>query len=204
MEFDVTCAILAGGESRRMGQDKAFIRVEGMCLFDYVYNKCKELFSEIIIVTKQPQQYRDYQAHIVIDAIGRGGSLGGIYTALMKATNYHTFCVACDMPFLMPEIVTHLIKKRLNRDIVIPLTKGGLEPLHALYSKQCIEPIKKLLERGERKIIKLLSGIYGHEHIGCPLLYCRLCNTHRIEHTPKSCFTLPNKTEYESHLSEYH
>jgi len=159
MEFDVTCAIVAGGESRRMGQDKAFIRVEGICLFDYVYNKCKELFSEIIIVTKQPQQYRDYQAHIVIDAIGTGGSLGGIYTALMKATNYHTFCVACDMPFLKPEIVTHLIKKRLNRDIVIPLTRGGLEPLHALYSKQCIEPIKKLLERGELKIIKLLSEV---------------------------------------------
>jgi len=159
MEFDITCAILAGGESRRMGQNKAFIQVEGTWLFDYVYGTCKKLFSEIIIVTNQPQQFCEYQAHIVLDAIGGGGSLGGIYTALKKASNYYTFCVACDMPFLKPEVVTHLIGKRRGCDIVIPLITGGLEPLHALYSKRCIKPIRKLLERGELKITRLLSEV---------------------------------------------
>jgi len=159
MEFDTTCAILAGGESRRMGQNKAFIQVaEGIWLFDYVYGTCKELFSEIIIVTNQPRQFEDYQAHIVIDAIRGSGSLGGLYTALIQASNYHTFCVACDMPFLKPELISHLIEKRLNYDIVIPRTKEGPEPLHAIYSKQCIQPIKKLLDKGELKITKLLSS----------------------------------------------
>lgn len=165
MEFDTTCAILAGGESRRMGQNKAFIQVagggslaKGIWLFDYVYGTCKELFSEIIIVTNQPEQFEDYQAHIVIDSIRGAGSLGGLYTALMQASNYHTFCVACDMPFLKPELISHLIEKRLNYDIVIPRTKEGPEPLHAIYSKRCIQPIKKLLDRGELKITKLLSS----------------------------------------------
>jgi molybdenum cofactor guanylyltransferase len=157
MEFDVTCAILAGGESRRMGKDKAFIQVEGICLFDYVYDTCKKLFSEIIIVTNQPQQFYDYQARIVIDELRGSGSLGGLYSGLMRARNYHTFCVACDMPFLKPELVSYLVERRLNYDIIMPITKEGLEPLHALYSKRCIEPIKKLLERGEFKISKLLS-----------------------------------------------
>ncbi len=158
MEFDTTCAILAGGESRRMGQNKAFIQVEGIWLFDYVYGTCKELFSEIIIVTNQPQQFEDYQAHIVIDAIPGSGSLGGLYTALMQASNYHTFCVACDMPFLKPELISHLIEKRLNYDIVIPRAKEGPEPLHAIYSKRCIQPIIKMLDKGELKITKLLSS----------------------------------------------
>jgi molybdopterin-guanine dinucleotide biosynthesis protein A len=158
MEFDVTCAILAGGESCRMGQNKAFIQVEGIWLFDYVYRTCKELFSEIIIVTNQPQQFKDYQAHIVIDAIRGSGSLGGLYTALMQASNYHTFCVACDMPFLKPELISHLIGNKLHCDIVIPRTKEGPEPLHAIYSKQCIQPIKKLIDKGELKITKLLSN----------------------------------------------
>jgi len=158
MEFDITCAILAGGESRRMGQNKAFIQVEGIWLFDYVYGTCKELFSDIIIVTNQLQQFKDYQAHIVIDAIPGSGSLGGLYTALMQASNQHTFCVACDMPFLKPELISHLIEKRLYYDIVIPRTKEGPEPLHAIYSKRCIQSIKKLLNKGELKITKLLSS----------------------------------------------
>ena len=159
MEFDVSCAILAGGESRRMGQDKAFIQIGGISLFDHVYGKCRELFSELIVVTNQPQQFCKYQAHTVIDALRGAGSLGGLYTGLMRASNYHTFCVACDMPFLKPELVSYLIEKRLNYDIVIPITKEGVEPLHALYSKRCISPIKKLLERGELKITRLLSEV---------------------------------------------
>jgi molybdopterin-guanine dinucleotide biosynthesis protein A len=158
MEFDVACAIVAGGESRRMGQDKAFIHIGGIALVDYVYVTCKELFSEIIIVTNQPQQFCNYQAHIVSDAIPGAGSLGGIYTALIQASTNHIFCVACDMPFLKPELITYLVEKKLDYDIVIPRTKEGSEPLHAIYSKRCIQPIKKLLDKGELKITKLLSS----------------------------------------------
>src|SRR4030043_1522386 len=158
MEFDVSCALLAGGESRRMGQDKAFIQIGGISLFDHVYGKCKELFSELIIVTNQPQQFCKYQAYTVIDVLRGAGSLGGLYTGLMRASNDHTFCVACDMPFLKPELVSHLIEKRLNYDIVMPRTKEGPEPLHAIYSKRCIQPIKKMLDKGELKITKLLSS----------------------------------------------
>jgi molybdopterin-guanine dinucleotide biosynthesis protein A len=158
MNCDITCAILAGGESRRMGQNKAFIRVDGIRLFDYVYRTCKELFPEIIIVTNQSRPFKGYQAHIVIDAIPGAGSLGGLYTALMEASNNHTFCVACDMPFLKPELISHLIKKRAHYDIIMPRTKEGPEPLHALYSKQCIQTIKTLLDSGELKITKLLTS----------------------------------------------
>jgi molybdopterin-guanine dinucleotide biosynthesis protein A len=94
MRSDVTCIILAGGASRRMGQDKALIQIEGIRLLDYVYGKCQELFKEIIIVTNQPQQFIDYQIPVVGDEIPGAGSLGGLYTGLKRASNDYSFCVA--------------------------------------------------------------------------------------------------------------
>lgn len=156
---DVTCIILAGGQSRRMGQDKAFIQIEGVRLLDYVYGKCQELFKEIIIVTNQPQQFVDYKTPVVADEIPGIGSIGGLYTGLKRASNDYSFCVACDMPFLKPELISYLIEKRLHSDVVIPRTRAGLEPLHAVYSKRCIEPIRKSIEKGDLKITNFLSEV---------------------------------------------
>ena len=162
MYNDVTCIILAGGASRRMGQDKAFIQIEGIPLLDYVYSKCQELFKEIIIVTNQPQQFIDYKTPVIEDEIRGAGSLGGLYTGLKSASNEYTFCVACDMPFLKPELIAYLIEKRLHNDVVIPKTKEGLEPLHAIYSKRCIEPIKQCIEKGVFKITHFLPEVQVH------------------------------------------
>ena len=142
-----------------MGRDKAFIQIEGIRLLDYVYRKCRELFSEIIIVTNQPQQFVDYQTPVVPDEIPGIGSIGGLYTGLRRASNYYSFCVACDMPFLKPELIARIIEKRSNSDIVIPKTRAGLEPLHALYSKRCIEPLKKYIEKGDLKISNILVEV---------------------------------------------
>ena len=107
-------------------------------------------------------QYIEYQTPVVADEIQGTGSLGGLYTGLKRASNFFSFCVACDMPFLKPELITYLIENRLNSDVVIPKTRAGLEPLHAIYSKRCIKPIKTLLERGEFQIIKLLPEVHVH------------------------------------------
>jgi molybdopterin-guanine dinucleotide biosynthesis protein A len=159
MWSDVTCIILAGGSSRRMGQDKAFIQVGGVRLLDYVYDTCQELFKEIIIVTNQPKQFVEYQTTVVADEIPGIGSIGGLYTGLKRASNDYSFCVACDMPFLNPALIALLIEQRHMYDVVIPKTKAGLEPLHAVYSKRCIEPLKKYIEKGELKISSLLAEI---------------------------------------------
>lgn len=169
MDWDVTCVILAGGESRRMGEDKARIQVNGIRLFDYAYDTCHDLFPEILIVTNHPQHFGEYQTKIFMDEIPGAGSLGGLYTGLIKASNDYVFCVACDMPFLNPALISHLISKRSNYDVIIPMIKEKLEPLHAIYSKRCIEPIKKLLDRGEFKISRFLPevqvGYCGEEEI---------------------------------------
>jgi molybdopterin-guanine dinucleotide biosynthesis protein A len=178
---DVTCIILAGGASRRMGRDKAFIQIEGIRLLDYVYKKCRELFSEIIIVTNQPQQFVDYQTPVVPDEIPGIGSIGGLYTGLKRASNYYSFCVACDMPFLNPELIALIIEKRHSSDVVIPRTRAGLEPLHALYSKRCIEPLKKYIEKGDLKISNILAEVK-----------VRYCNEEEIKKVDPSLLSFMN------------
>ena len=173
MRSDVTCLILAGGTSRRMGRDKAFIQVEGIRLFDYVYGTCQELFSEIIIVTNQPHQFIEYQTPVVTDEIPGSSTLGGLYTGLKRASNEYSFCVGCDMPFLKPELIAYLIGKRLQSDVVIPRTRAGLEPLHAVYSKRCIEPIKKFIARGDLKIPNFFPEVH--------VTYCEEKEIRRID-----------------------
>jgi molybdopterin-guanine dinucleotide biosynthesis protein A len=185
----VTCIILAGGAGRRMGQNKSIIQVGGIQLFDYVYGKCQAIFPEIIIVTKKSLQFQflGYQAHIVIDEIPGAGPLGGLYTGLIKASYYHTYCVACDMPFLNPELIIQLAEKRFDYDVVIPKTKVGLEPLHALYSKRCIVPIKKILEKREYKVTKLLSEVQVE--------YCKEEEIKKIDPSLKSFINVNTKKD---------
>ena len=159
MAADVTCVILAGGQSRRMGQDKAFIQVAGVRLFDYVYGKCRKFFSRVVIVTNRPEQFHDYPAHVVTDEITVTASLGGLYTGLLRAETDYVFCLACDMPFLQPPFIRYLLSLRFDYDVVIPRTSEGLEPLHAVYSKKCINPIKRLLDAGQFQITKFLSEV---------------------------------------------
>lgn len=156
---DVSCAILAGGKSRRMGVNKAFIPLGKRVLFDYVYDICRELFSQVIIVTNQPGCFVHYNAQIVTDIIREMGALGGIYSALMSSANEHTLCVACDMPFLKATVIRYLLEKRVGHDLVIPVTKYGLEPLHAIYSKACIAPIRGMLARGILQVSGLLAEV---------------------------------------------
>lgn len=187
MWSDVSCIILAGGVSRRMGQDKAFIRIEGVRLLDYVYGKCQELFKEVIIVTNQPQQFTDYQTPVVVDEIPRTGSLIGLYTGLKRASNDYSFCVACDMPFLKPELIAYLIDKRHHNDVVIPKTKAGFEPLHALYSKRCTETMKQHIESDDLKISNVLAE--------CRVYYCREEEIRKIDPALTSFINANTKKE---------
>ncbi len=162
----VTGVILAGGKSIRMGQDKALITVGGIRLFDYVYNTCRRIFSNLIIVTNRPENFSSYNAIITQDLFPNTGSLGGLYTGLVRSSTPYVFCTACDMPFLNPAVITLLLENIGTYDVIIPITKNGLEPLHAIYGKNCIKTIKRKIDLGKYKITDMLSELkvcYIHE-----------------------------------------
>jgi molybdopterin-guanine dinucleotide biosynthesis protein A len=145
--------ILSGGKSSRMGKNKAFIEIDGVPIIQRIHNLFKTLFSEIVIVTNEVELFQNFEAKIYRDLIPDQGALGGLYTGIYYSSFLHAFCVACDMPFLKGPVIRYLIEKMEDYDVVVPRTKDGLHPLHAIYSRNCLDAIKKIIEHGHFKIM---------------------------------------------------
>lgn len=157
MKKDMTGIILAGGKNSRMGTNKAFLEINGSQLIDKTINIYREIFSEIIIVTNDPLSYIKFtDAAIVTDIYKGKGPLGGIYTGLFYSKNDHAFISACDMPFLNKDFIIYLTEHADKFDIVVPQLSEGFQPLHAIYSQNCLSHIKKMLLADKLKI----TGFY--------------------------------------------
>lgn len=158
-----TGIILAGGKNLRMGQNKAFIKVQGERIIDRVRRIFGELFAEVLLVTNSPGDYLDLNLRIVADLYREKGSLGGVFTGLFHASFSHAFVAACDMPFLNPDLISHLVSLSPGNDIVIPRTADGLQPLHAVYSTRCLPFMEDLLRQGNLKIIDFFHRVKKRE-----------------------------------------
>ena len=136
-----------------MGENKAFIEIDGVPIIYRIYNLFKELFQEIIIVTNQKELFSNLNSKIYTDLLLNKGALGGLYTGLFFSNFHYSFCVACDMPFIKKAVVQYLIEKTEGYDVIVPKTSDGLQPLHAIYSKNCLNAITKVMEKGNYKIL---------------------------------------------------
>jgi molybdopterin-guanine dinucleotide biosynthesis protein A len=155
----VSGIVLAGGHSSRLGTDKSFINVNGQSLIEHIVAKLTRLSDDVIIVTNSPDEYDHLEARLVGDIYPGKGALGGIYSGLRAAANAYSLVVACDMPFLDLNLLRYMIILAREHDVVIPRIGGLTEPLHAIYSKNCLEPIDRLLARGGLKIIDFFSEV---------------------------------------------
>ncbi len=154
----VTGVILAGGASSRMGRNKALLEVDGTPMITRTYRTLAGLFHEVVIVTNSPLDYDFIPCRKVPDIYPGFGSIAGLHSALTHSSTAHTFVTACDLPFLEPAIIRHLCDMRIgDYDTVVPLSKGGLEPLHAVYASACKDVFENAILQGERKIIDVLG-----------------------------------------------
>lgn len=159
----VTAVILAGGMSRRLGRDKALEPFEGEPLVQRVISRMRQVGRSLLVVVNHPERAAeldlpdDIQA--ATDRYPGMGSLGGILTGLMAApTEWSTFC-ACDMPFLSPRLYQHLLSQRQGYDAIVPVIDGRPEPTHAVYSRACIEPIRKRVIAQDLKISSFFGDV---------------------------------------------
>jgi molybdopterin-guanine dinucleotide biosynthesis protein A len=136
-----------------MGENKAFIEIEGIPIIQRIHTLFERLFKEIIIVTDQKKRFSKFKSKIYSDLIPNRGALGGLYTGLFFSQYHYAFCVACDMPFLKEKVIKFLMREIEGSDVIVPKTEDGLQPLHAIYSKNCLEPIKKIIGENKYKII---------------------------------------------------
>ena len=146
--------ILAGGMNTRFsGRDKALISVGRRRILDRIYDVFIELFDEIFLVTNNPVRYLEWDLNIISDLFPVRSSLTGIHAGLFYASNPHVFFTACDTPFIKKELIEAIIARiEPGYDAIIPETSAGMEPLCAVYAKQCLQRIEQNLEREKLKI----------------------------------------------------
>ncbi len=151
-----TLAIIAGGQSRRMGRDKAFVELGGSALIERVIRRSADLGqAETILITNKPAVFAYLGLPMYRDIQPGKGSLGGIYTALVKATSPAVLVLACDMPFVNNDLLRFMLTQLdAATDIVVPRVDGYPQALHAIYQKTCIAPIRAQLEANRLKIIR--------------------------------------------------
>jgi molybdopterin-guanine dinucleotide biosynthesis protein A len=150
--MQVTGVILAGGQSRRMGRDKAFLPFGKGLLIERVIEVIQQVTDDVILITNTPEQYERFALPMFSDVIPEAGSLGGIYTGLISAKTPYSLCLACDMPFVKPEFLRFLCDTAAEADVVIPRNAEDFQPLCAVYSQVCRDPIRHKIEVGQLKI----------------------------------------------------
>ena len=161
--MDINGIILAGGKSLRLGHDKVLEKIGDKSLIERVVYHLDRFSKNIIIVTAQERTFaslsKNPKIKTVSDILPGQGSLGGIYTGLAKSSSFYNLVVAADMPFLNESLLRYMIEKADGYDFVLPRVNGLFEPLHAVYSKNCIAPIKSILKQGKKVIIELFNYV---------------------------------------------
>ncbi|MEW6439484.1 MAG: molybdenum cofactor guanylyltransferase [bacterium] len=143
MKIGWSGAVLAGGESRRFGRDKARAVLGDKELIAHVLQTLGEACDEVLIVTNEVRRFEDLGVPVVSDLIRGAGSLGGLLTALVHAEYDRCFVAGCDMPFLNARVILRMLERADAHEVVVATLRGEPQPLHAVYSRRCIPWIGK-------------------------------------------------------------
>ncbi len=155
---DIAAVLLAGGQSRRMGRDKALLSVNGIQLVQRISDRLHELTQEVILSASDPSAYSFLRLPSVPDRFRDQGPMAGLHAGMLHTTRPCVLLVACDLPRVTPALLRCLIRQRHGYDIVIPVTAGDRpHPVCALYRLTCISAIDRNLRAGENRLISLLD-----------------------------------------------
>ena len=158
----ISAAVMAGGKSRRMGQDKAWLELEGRPIVQRVIDVLREVADEVLIVANDPR-YAELGLRVVPDRFPEGGALGGIATGVGAAQHDLVLVAACDMPFLRADLWRLLIERAEGADAAVPKVGGQYETLHAAYRKACLGPMERALATGKMRVISFFDEVRVRE-----------------------------------------
>jgi len=165
----LTAAILAGGKSARMGQDKALLRFEpeGPTLLEMTIASLARIVARVIVIAPLERGYQSLGLEVVSDAFPGAGALGGIATGLLAVGSCDLFVVACDHPFLSEPLIRHLASLENDYDVLAPRTQGRsrqggpfvVQTLHAIYRPSCLPVLRDVIEKGYESSMDLFRQV---------------------------------------------
>ena len=192
--MDISCIVLAGGKGLRLGRNKALETINSTSLLEQAISQLSFLNSDIVIVAAENQSFPGLTVHsrlrIVTDTYPGKGPLVGIYTGLTASDSFFNLVVACDMPFLNRGLLQYMLEVADNYDAVVPRLGNMIEPLHAIYTRNCLAPAESMIKQGHMSVHQLL-----------PLLKVRYIEADEIDRFDpehQSFFNINTRTDLET------
>jgi len=157
-----TAVILAGGESRRMGRDKAHVEFRGKSLLNHAIANLSPLFDEIVLSVREPLSIDLSQSNIVqvMDAGEGRGPMMGIVASMAQVRTGWVFVTGVDMPFVVPAVLQQMADQRSGHDAVLAKVDGCLQPMPAFYAKgACFPAMQSRVAEGRRSLMRLIPSL---------------------------------------------
>jgi len=157
-----TAVILAGGESRRMGRDKAQVEFQGQSLLDRALVNLLPLFNDIVLSVREPLAIDLSRGNItqVMDAADGRGPIMGIVAAMAQVRTDWLFVTGVDMPFVVPAVLQQMADRRTGHDAVLAEIDGCLQPMPAFYAKVgCLAAMQSRITQGRRSLMRLIPTL---------------------------------------------
>lgn len=155
---DVAAVLLAGGRSRRMGCDKAMLRLGEQPIVQVLAMRLHELTNQVFLSANDPPAYAFLGLHTIPDIYPSRGPLAGLHAAMLQTLRPLVLVLACDLPSVPTSLLRHMIECSTGFDIVIPVTSDGcLHPVCAVYRRTCQQSVEHNLRVGENRMISLLD-----------------------------------------------
>jgi len=158
---NVTGIVLAGGTSRRMGYDKAFLELGGRPLIEIVIERMASVCTEVLVVAGDVRPYAGLGAQLAADRFRDVRALGGLHAGLEAATHELALVVGCDMPFLNPDLLRAFADWAEGFDVAVLRHEDGeqTEPLHGAYGRTCLPAIEATIRARRRRIVAFFPHV---------------------------------------------
>ena len=157
----VQAFILAGGQSSRMGTDKALVPFRGMPMMQYGIQMLSDVFTSITIVSNH-ESHRQFGLEVIPDAFDKIGPLGGIIAGLRHSTTKLNFFMACDMPMVTPQLISRLLQTANAHDCITASYNGKSETLCTLYPKSALPLMEEMASKQQYRLFDVLDALKAH------------------------------------------
>jgi molybdopterin-guanine dinucleotide biosynthesis protein A len=151
-------AVLSGGENRRFPFTKGFIELNGKRIIESTVETLKQITKKVVISTNEPESYFYLGVPLTGDIIKHAGPMGGIHSVLVGTDEHEVFVIACDMPFIKPELINYIISRKA-KDATVPVFNKRPEPLLAVYTKNIIKLMEDMISKRQLALTDMLKEI---------------------------------------------
>lgn len=160
-----TCYILAGGESKRFGEDKLLYEVNDKRVIERVCETAKRVFRKVYVVAKNKEKFPFLGVPVVLDEFKESASIVGLYTALKHSKEEYIFILSGDLPLIKEETLLYIVENFKE-----PVSVARTEKLHTLvgiYSKYALKKLEEKIRKGDYRIWAFLKEI-GYNEVKIP------------------------------------